>query len=146
MSKYEKMLVVKSYLESVGIECIVPKEEDDAIHNLSDEQFIAFKKKVSNAYLKKIRNRDTYAVLVINDEKRGIDNYIGANTFVEVAMGFCWNRKVFLLNDYYEPYMDELIAWDVQILKGDLGKLVESYNADNGDVDSDDNTEQLITS
>ncbi len=59
-------------------------------------------------------------------------------------MGFCWNRKVFLLNDYYEPYMDELIAWDVQILKGDLGKLVESYNADNGDVDSDDNTEQLL--
>ena len=90
---------------------------------MSEEEFRKFKKRVSGAYLKKIREKETSAVLVYNETKRGIDNYIGANTFVELAMAFSWNRKIFLLNDIYEPYKDELSAWDVICLHGNIDQI-----------------------
>lgn len=49
-----------------------------------------------------------------------IPNYIGANTFAEIAIAFYFGKKVFLLNDIYEPYSDELIAWGAIPLKGEI--------------------------
>ena len=34
--------------------------------------------------------------------------------------GFYHNKKVFLKNDIYEPYSDELLGWEVIPLKGDI--------------------------
>ena len=34
-------------------------------------------------------------VLIVNDEKNGIPNYIGANSFAELAFGFYFGKKVF---------------------------------------------------
>ena len=34
-----------------------------------------------------------------------------------------FNKKVYLLNDIYEPYKDELIAWGVIPLNGNLKLL-----------------------
>ena len=65
----------------------------------------------------------TDAVLIINEDKEGKSNYIGPNSFAEIAMAFFNNKKIFLLNDIYEPYMDELSAWGVVCLNGDLGKI-----------------------
>lgn len=33
------------------------------------------------------------------------------------------NKKVYLLNDIYEPYKDELLGWRVTPLKGDISKI-----------------------
>lgn len=56
-------------------------------------------------------------------KKNGVKNYIGPNSFAEVAMGFYNKKKVFLKNDIYEPYKDELLGWEVIPLKGDLEKM-----------------------
>lgn len=56
-------------------------------------------------------------------KKGGIDNYIGPNTFAEIAFATYYKKEVYLLNDIYEPYKDELIAWHVIPLKGDFRKL-----------------------
>lgn len=127
MMFYDEMVKCQSRLKKLGIESIIPKEENDAVSQYSQEQFIDFKRKVSNAYLKKIRDKSTMGVLVYNAEKRGIPNYIGANTLVELAMAFMWNRKIFLLNDIYPPLKDELQAWRCICLKGDIDRINDEF-------------------
>lgn len=125
---YDEMIKCQKHLKELGIESIIPKEENDMVSQYNHEQFIDFKRKVSNAYLKKIREKNTMGVLVYNAEKRGIPNYIGANTLVELAMAFVWNRKIFLLNDIYIPLKDELQAWGCICLKGELDKIKDEVN------------------
>lgn len=125
------MVACKNQLELKGLNCVVPKDEQDLVNLFSEEQMIQFKRKVSNAYLKKIRDKNTIAVLIYNGEKNGKENYIGANTLVEIAMAFMWNRRIYLLNDIYEPLKDELIAWNCICLKGNLNKLISDLGNEN---------------
>lgn len=131
MMFYEKMLMCQEQLQTLGITAIIPREENEAVSLYNEKQFIEFKKKVSRTYLKKIRDKDTAGVLIYNAEKKGIANYIGANTLVELAMAFTWNRKIFLFNDIYSPLKDELQAWDCICLHGDLQRLKDEFFKDN---------------
>ena len=130
MSFYDKMLEIADSLNKQGIPVVIPKEERLERETLSDEEFNIFKRKVSNQYLGKIRESSTYAVLVLNQDKKGIANYIGANTLVEISMAFCWGRQIYLLNDFYAPLIDELTAWNATCLNGNLNLLIENYKKD----------------
>ena len=55
--------------------------------------------------------------------QKGQKNYIGANTFAEIAVAFYFGKKIFLLNDIYEPFIDELTAWEAYPLKNDMEKI-----------------------
>lgn len=59
-------------------------------------------------------------------KKNEISNYIGANSFAEIAFGFYYGEIVYLLNDIYESYAEELVAWEVIPLQGDLNKIKEN--------------------
>lgn len=131
MMFYNEMLKCQKQLEEWEIEAIVPKEEENIINNFNEKQFLEFKKKVSRAYLKKIRDKETAGVLIYNAEKNGIPNYIGANTLVELAMAFTWNRKIFLFHDIYLPLKDELQAWDCICLNGNLEYLKDLFTNKN---------------
>lgn len=128
MNFYSEMIICQHKLKELGIESIIPKEENDIVQMYNESQFIDFKKKVSNAYLKKIRDKSTTGVLIFNGQKHGKVNYIGANTLVELAMAFAWHRKIFLFNDIYEPLKDELLAWGCICLNGDLDKIQTYLN------------------
>lgn len=127
---YDEMLACQEVLRRNGIRAIIPKEENETINLYDELSFREFKKKVSSAYLKKIREKDTTAVLIYNGTKKGQPNYIGANTLVEIAMAFTWNRKIYLFNDIYEPLADELLAWNCYCLKGDIEKIVIDMKKD----------------
>ena len=77
----------------------------------------------SRAHFNRIVSEDTEAILVVNNEKNGIANYIGPNSFAEVAFAFFYNKKIFLLNDIYDPYKDELKGWKSVSLGGKLENL-----------------------
>ena len=64
-------------------------------------------------------------VLIVNETKDNIENYIGPNTFAEISCAFYFNKKIYLLNDYYVPYIDELVGWGTINLKGNLDKIDE---------------------
>lgn len=130
MAFYNRMIEISEYLKRRGIPVVIPREENEEREELTEEQFNNFKRKVSNQYLAKIRESSTYAILVLNEEKKGILNYIGANTLVEISMAFCWGRPIYLFNDLYEPLNDELIAWSAIGLKGNLDILIENYKKD----------------
>lgn len=130
MMFYQKMVDIAEYLKRFGVSVVIPKEESREKLLLSEEEFNIFKRKVSNQYLSKIRDSSTYAILVLNEEKKEVPNYIGANTLVEISMAFCWGRSIYLLNDYYEPLIDELVAWNAICLNGDLDKMIATYKKD----------------
>lgn len=63
--------------------------------------------------------------MVINHEKKGIKNYIGGNTFLEVGMAFWLNKKIFFLNPIPKmDYYTELAAMGPIVLDGDFSKIV----------------------
>lgn len=74
----------------------------------------------SRAHFNRIISEDTDAILVINQTKNDLANYIGPNTFAEIAFAFFHNKKIFLLNDIYEPFRDELEGWKAITLNSKL--------------------------
>ena len=106
----EEVLRIGKELESRGYEAIVPKE------------FLVEMNKREHAMLhfNEIADKQTDAVLIVNENKGEVENYIGPNSFAEVAMAFYFGKKVYLKNDIYIPYKDELIGWGVIPLKGDV--------------------------
>jgi nucleoside 2-deoxyribosyltransferase len=56
------------------------------------------------------------AILAVNDETRqGYEGYIGANTFLELGMGYALGKQLFSLErwDSKLPYDEELRAMDI---------------------------------
>ncbi len=108
-----KFFELEKKLKDMGYEVVVPKE------------FIVDmpKKEASLLHFDEINKDDVDALLIVNETKNGQENYIGANGFAELAFGFYKQRKIYLLNDIYLPYEEELVAWEVIPLKGDLSKL-----------------------
>ncbi len=106
----EKIFEVEEYLKNKGYEVVTPKEFKVEMT----------KKDASKLHFNEIASKNTDIVLAINVTKNGIENYIGPNTFAEIAMGFYFDKEIYLLNDIYEPYKDELEGWNVIALKGKL--------------------------
>ena len=76
-----------------------------------------------NAHFAKIREADV--LLVCNFTKKGIENYIGANTFLEMGYAYSLSLPIYTLNPLPDmPYIhDELVAMATTSLDGDLSKL-----------------------
>lgn len=104
---------------------IKEKLEDKDYHVLLPEECLKDipKKIASRTHFSRIENKNNQIVLIVNTTKNGIENYIGPNSFAEIAFAFYFNKNIFLLNDYYEPYLDELTAWNVIPLKGNLNNI-----------------------
>lgn len=111
-----KFFELEKNLKEMGYNVVVPRE---FIVDMN-------KKDASLLHFSEIEKDDVDALLIVNENKNGIENYIGANGFAELAFGFYKGRKVFLLNDVYKPYEEEIVAWDVIPLKGDTTKI-KSY-------------------
>lgn len=77
----------------------------------------------SRAHFKRIERDNTDAILVINMDKQEKENYIGPNSFAEIALAFYYNKKIFLLNEIYKPYQDELIGWKAISLEKNLNNI-----------------------
>ena len=130
MSFYGDMLAIQKCLEDEGIPAVVPEPEDQYIGSMSEEDFASFKRAVSYKYLKVIRAPETVAVLAVNKDKHGVSDYIGPNTFAEIAVAFAQRKKVFLLQGVPESYVDELVAWEVIPLDGELMEIQKYYRAE----------------
>lgn len=116
MKVKDKIISVSEELTKIGYNVLLPVECIQEV-----EKSIA-----SRAHFDRIVSDENKIVLIVNEQKNGIDNYIGPNSFAEIAFAFYNNKKTYLLNDIYEPYKDELIAWKVQTLNGNLNKIKDN--------------------
>lgn len=127
MSFYDQMVKVNSTLDRSKIPSILPLDDDEKAFDLSKNQFETYKRRVSFQYLKKIRSPHTWSILVINHNKHGIENYIGPNSFAEIAVAFANKKKVYLMFGVPSVYEDELYAWRAISLNGSLNGLISDY-------------------
>lgn len=109
----EKIIEVGESLKKLGYEVELP------IECMQGEP----KEIASRAHFNRIQDKDTAAIIVINETKLTVKNYIGPNSFAEIAFAFYFHKKIFLLHDIYEPYIDELKGWNVYTLNNDLESI-----------------------
>lgn len=65
------------------------------------------------------------AILVLNFEKKGITNYIGGNTLMEIGFAYGHAKKIYLYNQIPSRsermhYIDEIISMKPIIINGNL--------------------------
>lgn len=124
----EKMLEVRDKLNKLGHEAFITDLHKSLVGK-SDEE----KEKVK---LHQKKNMDAIrefwrmmqgadAVLVLNLDKNGIENYIGGNTLMEIGFAHVLNQKIFLYNPIPEIsfYKSEIEAVRPVIISGDLTKV-----------------------
>jgi len=115
-------------LEKAGHRIIIPyrteQYADGSLPQESRRESIANKVHgdLFRKYFKEIKKSD--AILVVNIDKDGIENYIGGNTFLEMAFAHVLGKKQFLLNNIPNvTYRDEIVALQPIVLNGDLNKI-----------------------
>ena len=128
MTSIKKMVEIGNNLKKLNHKIILPKftEEHAEMDNLNKIHLESVKNKINHDlirdYFNEINNAD--GVLIINENKNGIKNYIGGNSFLEMGFAHVLNKKVFLFNAVPEiSYKDEIEAMQPIILNGDLRKL-----------------------
>jgi len=113
-------------LETLGHELLLPNGMINRVNE--QENFDPIKAKTSTdavrKHIDKIRESD--AVLVCNYDKNGIANYIGANTFIEIAAAHYLRKPIFLLNPLPDmAYInDELQSFNLKVLGNNLELIV----------------------
>jgi hypothetical protein len=97
----EKMLEVKNKLEDLGHESFVSKFAEEYLGKTVKEieKLTLYHKNERDAireFWEVIKVSD--AILVLNYDRRGISNYIGGNTLMELGFAHVLNKKIFLMN------------------------------------------------
>ena len=128
MTSAKQMLVASEILINNKHEVTLPKHTEAYADNLIPEETSSesTKNKIEQDlirdYFEKIKSAD--AILVVNVDKRGIENYIGGNAFLEMGFAHCLNKKIFIMNSVPSMiYTDEILAMQPTVLKGDLSRI-----------------------
>lgn len=127
MKFFEQMLKVKNQLEKMGHAVLMPMKADGVDYWSEDNaNRIQAKKKfgVISEHMDKIEKSD--AILIVNITKGDVENYIGANTFLEIGFAHYRNKRIYLLNEIpNQKYIeDELLTMEPTVLNGDLTKTI----------------------
>ncbi|HOW60458.1 MAG TPA: hypothetical protein P5548_02050 [Candidatus Moranbacteria bacterium] len=124
----DKMLEVKDELNIMGHDAFLTDLHKSMIgKNNSEIEKIKLHQKFNmdaiREFWRAMQGAD--AVLVLNFDKNGIENYIGGNTLMEIGFAHVLNQKIFLFNPIPEmPYCKtEIEAVKPIIINGDLNLI-----------------------
>jgi len=128
MHHSEEVLKIKEGLEKLGHQVFCSKFINNFIgKNDEEKEQIKLDQKYNLDAIKEhwevIQKVD--AVLAVNLERKGIKNYVGGNSFLELDFAYVLNKKIFLYNPIPEIhfYDTEIIAMRPIIINGDLTKI-----------------------
>lgn len=123
-SAYDKVEAIKSQLERAGHSVTPPNGYDNAgqeedTKQLTPEEYSSWKAEMIRKDGRIVAAHD--AVLVLNFEKRGIPNYIGGATFLEMFKAFDLGKKLYLYNPIPDGILtDEIIGLQPIVINGEL--------------------------
>ena len=125
----EKMLEVKNQLKELGHEAHISSFVNEYVgkSEKEKEEITIYHKNQKDAirkFYEKIKISD--AILVLNYDRRGISDYIGGNTLMEIGFAHVLEKKIFLMNPIpdIEYYRSEIEAVRPVIIYGDLTKII----------------------
>ncbi|MEK7177051.1 MAG: hypothetical protein AAB719_02055 [Patescibacteria group bacterium] len=124
---YSHVARIKDELESLGHTVALPNSYDEPMKeeemkSLGSQEHHRWKKSMIHLQKEKVDAND--AILVLNFEKNGQQNYIGGATFLEIFQAFDSGKPVYLYNPIPESnFKDELIGMGVEVINGDLTRI-----------------------
>lgn len=133
---FDKLLGIKEELENLGYEVFLPSMKD--FHHREEDALAKIQYNLIREHFKKIEKSD--AIYVYNEDKNGIEGYIGGNTLLEIGKAFDREIPIFLCKDFSRElsYKEELLAMDLKVIglewkklkiKKDCGKIKEYQEA-----------------
>lgn len=101
----------KSRLEKHGLRVYTPTLINHRRCRHTHSEMMRLKRIDAKKHFSRIEKAD--AMLVLNYDKNGNQNYIGGSTFAEMAVAYYLGKEIFLLNPVPQdlPYTEELKAW-----------------------------------
>lgn len=120
----KEILDLRSKLESRGHEIVVPDNIDKYASGEigSEDKWDKVESDVIKSYYEKIMEQD--AILVFNEDKNEIENYVGGNSLIEMAFAHVLGKKIFLWKPVPEmSYSDEIEAMSPVVLNEILEKI-----------------------
>ena len=122
---YDRVGPIISSLKSNGHEVIPPngyRDRFDESEIRKEGGHQQWKERMLRQDIELVTSCD--AILVLNYEKNGQINYVGASAFLEMFKAFELNKKRYILNPLPEGgYSDELIGMDPYVINGDLSLI-----------------------
>lgn len=125
-SFYSKIESVKDKL--INYEIIYPNhygENEDNYDSMNEEDYNNFFKECFISSKEKVNSCDI--LFVLNYEKKGIPNYIGASTFLEMYLAFMQNKNIYLLNELPNSNFmlyDEIKSFKPLMLHGNVDNII----------------------
>jgi len=119
-----EMVATKKTLVDLGHTVELPHKSEQFLKENDFEETASIKKK--NWYIKKHleKIKKSNAILVVNEDKNDVKNYIGGNTFLEMGFAFALNKPIFIKNPIPDiHYKDEILGMLPIVLDGDLSKI-----------------------
>ena len=125
MKFFSEITQLKKELENLGFTVFTPNEEGSSTDylKLNKKEQADLKQGFIDAHIDKITKSD--AILIANYTKGEMKDYIGANTFLEMAFAYILKKKIFLVNSIPEQQNTVEIEGLKSIpLNGDLNFLI----------------------
>ena len=128
MTASKKMASLERELFELGHEVDLPRftkvyagfDDEGEMHSESAENKVKYG--LIRHYFGVVREGD--AVLVVNECRHGIPNYVGGSTLIEMAFAHVLDKPVYLLNSVPDmQYRDEIEVMTTEVLNGDLTKI-----------------------
>ena len=136
---YRQAVDLQEELEKLGYKVVVPvtasrmKESGDfdVEHYktwFADASDYHKKAKLMRQHFDEVTAGD--AILVLNYEKRGKQNYIGGNVLMEMCLAFYHHKPIFVINDMPEdsPFAEEILGMQPTFLHGKVADLAVHYD------------------
>lgn len=125
----EKMFEIKEKLNQLGHQAFLTGLHNEFIGKTDEEkEIIKIRQKNEDDAIREFWHlmQGADAVLVLNLDKKGIKNYIGGNTFLEIGFAHVLNQKIFLYNPIPDNpyYQTEIEAMKPVVINGDLRLIV----------------------
>ncbi|MGV9002111.1 MAG: DUF84 family protein [Candidatus Saccharimonadaceae bacterium] len=127
MQHEPKMAEIAETLKARGYEIDKPNVVEGHVYQDNLDANAALKRGFIDEHFAKINTSD--AILVVNEEKNGVNNYIGGNTLIELSHAYAQGLDLFVLNPIPElSYSDEIRGMHPIILGGNLD-AIDTYVA-----------------
>jgi len=123
---FEEMERARDQLKELGHEVLMPTKAKGVDYWSEDNKSrVEAKKKFEfiSDHMNKIEKSDS--ILVVNITKSDINNYVGANTFLEIGFAHYSKKKIYLLNPIPDQkyIIDEIETVEPVVLNGDLTRI-----------------------
>jgi hypothetical protein len=133
---YRQVIDIQEELQKLGLKVIVPKtatrmkeaNDYDVAHYktwFADANDYHKKAELMRAHFDEVDKAD--AILVVNNQKHGVDNYIGGNVLMEMAIAFHQGKLIFIQNEVPKEsaYLEEILGMQPVVLHGKAADLAK---------------------